>query len=1356
MSIRYTALTLSLLTIFAQPAHAADNQVVSTLIDQGKYWQTRSRSDLAIDAWQKLLRLDAAQPDALYGMGLAALDKNNGEAAYGWLAKLKAVQPKHPLAALLDSAIATRTGGQTQIDTTRKLVQGGKNEEAVERYREMFGDKPPSGEIALEYYQALGATAKGWDEARKGLTRLDRENPDEARYALALAQHLSYREASRVDAIARLAQLMRRPETAKPATDAWRQALIWFNPRKSDRVLYDNYLAQHKDDAEVSAKLQRLLEVPDGTGTATLQTGIDVQKGFAALNNGELDAAAQKFEQVLKNNRAESGAIGGLGVIRLRQQRFGEAQALLERASKTGKSEQWRSALRSATYWSCLQKANVARKSGDLLQAQKLIEQAIALDAQTPSANIALAEVRGDLKQYELAEKLLRDVLTRDPQQTVAIGAYVELLAKQEKFDQVLQLLERLTPQQSEKLGGVARIQAESLRKLAASRQARDDLAGARTALEDALSLDPANVWIRLDLGRLYLRLELVNEARSMTDSLLSGGPGYPDALYAAALLYEESREWSSSLQTLEQVPAVARTPAMTLLLQRVQLQAHILRAVGLARQGQTLQATALLREAEQGSDRSDEQVGTLAGAYSEIGDAPRALTMMRLALSKGGKNNVALLQQYAQILLNTRQDAEFATVLRQLQSRKLTPQEARSYADLRVGYLLRQADLVREGGDLAAAYDVLAPLLIERPDDTRVLAALARMYGAAGESAQALPLYARALSRKPNDLELLLSAQSMAIDAKAYGEAQGYGERATALDAGNPRVLTNWARLYRAQGKNSKAEEFYRAALAAEGQMRDGALANAPVTGSNPFRPRVEGAMLPVAGFSPGLLPETVARNVPATYVLPALPGASAMIPTTYQAGVVPVGRRSNDVLLLPSSLPLAGLADGAPSALPYVSQVLPVPAFANRIATAEGVRPVPVLTLRQEAAEFTQQRSSRIDGQVDVRMHSGDKGLNQLIDEQSTVRGVVAVGDGRLAVSVTPVLLDAGKLSPDYAVASRFGAGPVAALANKSSTDSGVKAQAASGVGLMLSYEMKHWVADIGTTPIGFKHTNVVGGLQFRQQLTDKAKIGLSVSHRAVTESLLSFAGTSDERTGDSWGGVSATGLRVDLGWDVPGFGLYSYGQVQRLQGHQVASNSAVQAGAGVYLDLVKDSGKTISSGLSTTVMAYNKNLSGMTYGNGGYFSPQSFFALTVPLGVAGTSGRLGYQLQTNLGLQHFRQDDAAYFPTSAGRQASANVAAASAFALNSSNPATAVVAGSSRNALAYSFAGAMEYQLSPQLKLGGSMGLDNGRDYQELKVGVYMRLALDAINNARSTVPLLSRSPYDTNIIWRGEQQ
>lgn len=1355
------ALTLSLLGVLLQQAWAADSQVVSTLVDQGKYWQSRSRSDLAAESWQKLLRIDAGQPDALYGLAMSELDKNNTEAARSWLAKLKAVQPKGVLMQRLEDAIAARSSQRAPVDSTRKLSSGNQTDEALLRMRQNFGDKEPAGEAALEYYQLLAGTPKGWDEARKGLERLVKESSNDARISLALAQHLSYRERTRIEAIARLALLSKRSDVGAAAEKSWRQSLVWLNARPADQALYANYLESHADDSALRSKLKQLQIRPVEISPQDKRIGLNLEQGFSALKEGELEPAALNFEAALKDKPDEANALGGLGVIRLRQQRFSDAAALLERASKFGKPEQWRSALNSASYWAQLQKADTARQANDLPAAQKFIEQAVHIDNKEVTGQIALAEVRGEQKQYDAAEKILRDVLAREPQQSAALTAYADLLVKQYKYDDALQVLARLTPQQRVQMGGMAKLEGDNLRKQASLLASRNDLVGARTTLENALAIDPASVWVRLDLGRIYMQLLQANEARSVTEGLLLEGPDQPDALFAAAMLQAENQDWRSSQQALEQIPAAARKPAMNVLYQRAQLHLQIDQAVSLSRQGQNQQAGAMLRQIEQASERNEEQMATLASAYAEIGDAGRALGLMRQLLSKSGKDNSGLQLQYAAVLLNTRQDAEFSAVMRQLQNKALNQQESISYGKLRTAFLLRQADVTRESGDLAAAYDVLTPLLAERPDDTRVLSALARMYSSGNDPAQALQLYKRALSGTPNDLDLLMPALTAATDARSFNEAQSLAERASYLEPESARVLIGWARLYRAQGKNTRAEEFYRAALAAEARSRNGLALGEAGAEANPFRRNAANgdARLNMSAPTTGNPFGTATRSLPPGY-LPALnaPAAAAYLPaaTAYMpaisANANQPARHNTEVLPL--------LANEGKPALPYYSRVLPSADTGrsndrsydrNNISIMErsNERKAPVVTqaesLRLEAAAFAQERSANVNGQFTLRSRAGEAGLGKLTEVQSSLEARLPLGDGKAIVKITPIALDGGQLAADYNSASRFGSGPVAARANTSTTDSGVKAQSATGVGLAVGYEGSNWKGDIGSTPLGFPVINAVGGLQYKTALSEQAKVAIGISRRAVTESLLSFAGAHDDRTNQTWGGVTSNGVRAELGWDAPGYGLYAHIQANSLLGQNVVSNSSAGSGAGVYVSAIKEANRELTLGLNTNMLGFSKNLSGMTIGNGGYFSPQSFFSLNLPLKLTGTEGKLGYALQTSVGVQYFRQDEADYFPGNPGLQAAAASAAAAAHSLNANNSSRATYADISKTALAYNLGGAMEYQLSPQLTLGAAMAVENGNAFQQLHGNVYMRFALDAMNTPKVTPPQVPRAPF-----------
>src|SRR5690606_34518256 len=211
---------------------------------------------------------------------------------------------------------------------------------ATSTYRAALGSQEPTGPLALEYYQTLGGTSGGWDEARRGLERLARESPDDAKISLALAQHLTYRESTRREGIAQLARLAGDPEVGQAATDSWRKALAWTGTRSSDIPLYEAFLRAYPGDEAVSARL-REVQAAQRTARAQAAAARDPlrersSEGFKALEEGDLEAAEANFRSVLQARPQDPDALGGMGVLRLRQEEFAQARSYLERASRQG------------------------------------------------------------------------------------------------------------------------------------------------------------------------------------------------------------------------------------------------------------------------------------------------------------------------------------------------------------------------------------------------------------------------------------------------------------------------------------------------------------------------------------------------------------------------------------------------------------------------------------------------------------------------------------------------------------------------------------------------------------------------------------------------------------------------------------------------------------------------------------------------------------------------------------------------------------------------------------------------------------------------------------------------------------
>lgn len=1458
-SKRRNSLVLGLIASLVAPVVGAQTSAEQTLLDQGQYWQERGDTERATEAWQKLLRINSQNAQALYGMAMVELMAQRPEGAQRYLSQLQAAHPRSPLVGRLQDSIRSRNNAP-QIDAARQLARSGQASQALSTYQAALGDRAPTGPLALEYYQTLGATAGGWDEARRGLAGLAQESPDDPQIALAYAQHLTYREATRRQGITQLARLAGRPDVGKAATESWRKALAWTGTRSADIQQYQEFLRANPNDTAVQSRLVQAQDLqkqqnrpPPSADPLRQRTAA----GFQALEDGELDTAETAFQSVLDKRPSDGDALGGLGVLRLREERFTEARGLLERASRAGSAGRWKQALESATYWSLVEQSKNEREQGDVAAAQRSLGQAVRLNPTEVTAEIELADLMVENGQYDAAEAGYRRVLVRQADNPDAVRGLVGVLAQNNKADEALALIEKLSPSQQEKVGALGRLRASQALGQARAATERGDTAAARAALEDALLNDPASPWVRLDLARLYLRMGAIAEARGVMDGLLISNPNMPEALYAGALLASEASDWPGALALLDKIPEKHRTRDIAALQKRVWVHVQALTASALAAQGRQAEAMATLTQAEAYAAQDPELLGALALAYADAGDPQRALGLVRQVLARTARPEVGMRLQYAATLLKTQQDVELAGILRQLQNAPMSLSERKSYSDIRRAYIVRQADGLRDAGDLVAAYDTLAPLLAEQPEDPQVMAALARMYAANNDYAQAQALFAKLLDKSPNNVPLLLQTAAMASGAKDYGYAESLLSVALARAPRDPEVLTATGRLYRAQGKNSKATEFFTAAVGAEAAQRDAVLAASGVAAGssaragNPFAQRpapqraFDGlAVPPAAGLSRvatastplQYVPQPVARNqaaaslyipdpaganrfpspapvmvqappvTPASYYPAAQPAPAAAsvrsAPTstrqsTGSRGMVPAESVGAPRATVPASRPMANSAGTAPMvvALPAVvsgaqqvaaaaplsrtatAQLSPAQALSRTVdtgyatpapvyvgysvppvavpqrsatpapespwATVNITRPEPARprTAQDELRETQQSQISSFSVGLAARARQGEAGTSQLADIEAPVQLKMSVGDGHLLLGVTPTGASAGSPGSSYGTLSRFGGGPATAL---DQPERAPGSQSESGVGLSVGYELGGLKVDIGTTPLGFGQADLTGGVRYRMPVNNDLTMVLDLSRRPVTDSLLSFAGARDARTGDRWGGVSATGGRLDATWDDGELGIYGYGALHGLTGTGVRTNTKVELGGGMYWHVQRTSNSDLTAGLSFTGLSYQRNLRYFTTGHGGYFSPQQFLGFGLPVEWAQRNGRLSYQIKGSIGVQYFKEDAAPYFPNSSTRQLSAAQAASDALAFGEVG-ATAIYPGQSRTGVGYSLGTAMEYQMLPQVFVGGHLALNNARDYREFAGGLYVRYAFQPSVGLQTFPVSPLRSPY-----------
>ncbi|MFM0403429.1 cellulose synthase subunit BcsC-related outer membrane protein [Paraburkholderia aspalathi] len=1556
----------------------ASKDPLNVLIDQGKYWQSHHRGDLAEQAWQKVLRIDPKQPDALYGMGMVLADRKDGAGAQQYLARLKAVAPNYPNLDELGRRLGESSLRDQTVNDARRLAQSGQSASAVEEYQRALNGKPATPALQLEYYQALSATPQGWDQARRGLEQLARDNPDDPRYALAYAQHLTYRDTTRRDGIARLQKLAGDSTVGASAKKSWRQALLWLDARPSDAAMYEAYLQGATDDAAVKARFESMVQQDKVArdraqeNAAVDARGRTIADGFAALDRGDLGTARAKFSSVLANSPNDTDALGGMGIAALKQEKFAEARNYLERASRNGNPARWKTALDSATYWTYTSDAIGARSNGEFAKAKSLFERAIALNPSDVTAQVLLGEMLLTNGDPVGAEQAYRMALRRQADNPDAIRGLVGSLAAQGRGDEALQFANQLNSEQQSKAGGINRLRGEAQAAQARAAEARGDLGSARSLFEDALLNDPDDPWLRLDLARIYVRQGAVANARSMMDGLLAAHPDMTDALYASALLSAETQDWTAGLAQLERIPAAQRTDAMTTLQHRLWVHQQADLATRMARNGQSQQALATLHAAEPVAGNNPELIGVIAAAYQQAGDPNRALGLVRSAMN-AAPGNTDLLLQYAGILSATQQEAELGMVMRRLAAMQLTPQQRTDFGNLNLGIVIKQCDAVRQRGDLASAYDVIAPWLAAMPDNPDLQAALGRLYSSAGDDRNALASYRVALQRKPDDLNLLQATISAASGAKQFSYAESLANQALAAAPNDPGVLATVGRMYRAEGKLSLASTYLQRSLIAANTplMANGPRANAasnvprgwevamrrigatPLPGTNPFEGKTatisptdaDNAALAGGGsnaaraslpYSQSSLPSQTVPNYPppsqpapyvVPYTAPAQPYAPNAAPTAvpynaprpgtnadgygqetngssqsgaplqpypgqgqaqmqqaqqqqynpaypqqsgypqqggypqqaqyqqqapypqqpdgYATTPWPMSPAARDAQANAGSMQQPRYTNSATSTKrstskkqsasksnrnaqayaqapygqqqaypqqqqPYYGQQ-PYPqqqqGYAQQGYAQQPYQPVPpqqaygqqsyqpypnqgsgyyaqqqqpyipqpptgyaqayypqqpgangnggnypqpnvantqTLGVAEELAQVNREQSSTVSGGVVFRNRTGEDGLSTLTDIEAPVQGRIKAGNGHIVVTATPVTLDAGTAAGSESTLARFGAG----LSNSTSAAAAVAgtntygSQTASGVGLSIGYEGRSFNGDVGVTPLGFPEKNIVGGLQYNGAITDKVSYSLAIARRAVTDSLLSYAGARDSGSGLEWGGVTSNGGLASLAWDDGTNGLYVNAAYQHYMGYHVASNNAYKGGGGVYTRVYKDADQTLTVGVNTTLMTYNRNLSYFTYGQGGYFSPQQYMILNLPVEWTGRNGQFTYDVKGSIGVQHYRQDASDYFPLDGTLQTNA---AAEAKTLGSNLDSGAQYPGQSKTGVSYSLSAVGEYQLAPQLAFGATASLGNAYEYREWLAAVYLRYSFSKQTGLQPFPPTPVSSPY-----------
>lgn len=1217
------------------------------LLATARMWSAKHRDDLALQALQKALLI---APDDPVLIGLAVRIKLRLGDAYGaaaMLDRLKARQPDALATQQLGDEFRAATSARGELATIRLLARSGQNEQAVERLRTLFPHGAPPGALGAEYYRILSGTPNGYAQAVHGLQRRIAADSSDAAAALALVGLLNERGATRAEAN-RLAWALaeRKDVDHTEAMNAWRSVL---QAAAEDPAYLDAmraYLVLAPDDTEFKDRAAAL----DAQRQAELKLERDPdyvaqKQGLRALSRRDLPAADALLSRAAKARASDAEAVGGLGLVRLREGRQDEARVLFQRAAALApdKRSKWDGLARTALVWGTIAKGRAAAAAGRPQDAQQAAQAALALDPGNGQAKQLLADAWLAQRNWAAAEPLLRELLASRQLDVGAVESMQTLLRETGRENQIPGLLDALSQRfrDSADRQGLAGLRADVLTRQAQQLAATGKLGPAAEHYEKALRLTPDAPWIRFALARIYRDLGLPQLGRAVMDDGLKTNPS-PELRYATALYRSSVDDLTGAQSVLADVPFDARTEGMRALALRLEAQVALQQARAAFASGDAQAATHALDTAREKGGGDPYVSASIAALLIDEGQPDQGLALMRDWLAQHPNETDADVRlRYGDLLGSAQRDDDWAAWLAQLRREpNLTAQQRARLEDQSLRLVLRRTDAALDEKDFVLARRRLAHASAAGKRDKRYALELADLERAQGHFAAAHAALAAVLARSPQDPEARLALARVLEDSGQRGAALGIVREV--LDAAPPEDVDT---------RLSAARRLTALRRPQEAAHVTDALRTAYPTRSD----------------------------------------------VTIEAGRVEeeLGRYDRAAMLYRRSLAqerAAGVVARGPDGTP-----------------AQGA-----------LADLEQRRDPEIEAGWMPGFKSGDSGISDYHAQQVPIYIQMPYRyEGHVFLHLDTVHLDAGSLAvtdPSTYALRTFGT--FSAFPSMTGVPVYVLHQSATGVAIGTGFTSDAWRFDIGTTPLGFPIHYLVGGVRYRFD-AGPASFSVSASRRPETSSELSYAGLRDPWTNAVWGGVRRDGVDWHTSIDVGRFSLFSELGAGVLTGKHVASNQAVTLRAGFTTPVYEGRSMRVSTGLVGNVWHYTNNLRYYSYGQGGYYSPQKYLSLGVPIEWNGRRGALTWDLTATVGVSHSYEKDSPYYPN--GLPAGVPQPPA--------GQSLVYTGGSGGIGFSYGVSGVVQYRFNPRWVAGLRVDIDHSHDYAPSSGMVYVRYSFDA---------------------------
>ena len=543
-----------------KPAVGTPDQTRLILVDKARALEARGRPDMAIQLWQQILLSDPRNTDALAGLAKDYKMIGNKAQSDEALDRLRAVNPNDPNI----GRIASMTSTRVQSDRLREageLARQGKSEAAMNIYRELYGDHPPDGDIALAYYQTLYGTPLGKEAAVSAMRALAQRNPGDTRFAVELGRMLTYDAKTRTEGI----RILKGFPKDSIAQTALRQALVWDSSNPSSAEELRQYLKDHPQDTELSGHLKE-----DESKLAQMNSGIArtpaERAAFAALNAHKLDEAQTQFTEILQQDPNNGRVAAGMGFLRMQQSNFGGAISYLTQAEQNGyKVKAVEDALVTSRFWYTMGEATQAFDDNQNDVAAAKFRAALAMRPRSPEALNGLAGLYTKAQQYATASELYEQLIKLQPRSVDAWRGLFLAYARDGQNQKALAVSARFPAPVKASLAK----DPEYLRTLATIYHAQNRPVEAERALAQALALPfPDNgtnlkTDTRLQYAGVLMEAKRFDQAAELYTQILNDDAGNLPAWMGLVSAHHELGQDNAAIAEVQKMPPATYEAAL-------------------------------------------------------------------------------------------------------------------------------------------------------------------------------------------------------------------------------------------------------------------------------------------------------------------------------------------------------------------------------------------------------------------------------------------------------------------------------------------------------------------------------------------------------------------------------------------------------------------------------------------------------------------------------------------------------------------------------------------------------------------------------------------------------------------------